>query len=154
MPDIFKRLHHVCVVVRDIEKTVAYYESVGIGPFRDYPPLAQYAELDVPNPEAFRGTIYKVAEIANMQIQLCQPNELDSPQRQFLDRHGEGVFHLGFDVPNCDEGEAQGRAAGIPVLMRGRRSDRSGFTYFDTAAKAGGVVLEIRATAPAGAAKA
>jgi catechol 2,3-dioxygenase-like lactoylglutathione lyase family enzyme len=154
MTDIFKTLHHVCIVVHDIEKVAAYYASVGIGPFRDYPPLAQYAELDVPNPEAFRGMVYKIAEISNMQIQLCQPNELSSPQRQFLDTHGEGVFHLGFNVPNCDEGEAQARAAGIPVLMRGRRPDRSGFTFFDTATKAGGVVLEIRATASASAAKA
>ena len=36
---IFDKAHHVCIVVHDIEKTVAYYESVGIGPWIGYPPL-------------------------------------------------------------------------------------------------------------------
>ncbi len=148
MTDIFKKLHHVCIVVRDVRRTAAYYQSVGIGPWHDYPPLAQFTELDVPNPDGFQGTIYKYTDIANVQIQLCQPSELDSPQRRFLDKHGEGVFHLGFDVPDCDAGEDMGRAMGLKVLMRGRRPNGSGFTHFDTAAKAGGVVLEIRASPP------
>ncbi len=47
MIKIFDTLHHVCIVVRDVHKTAAYYESVGIGPWSDYPPLTAYAELDV-----------------------------------------------------------------------------------------------------------
>jgi methylmalonyl-CoA/ethylmalonyl-CoA epimerase len=34
--DIFDKLHHVCIVVRDIDKTRAYYESIGIGPWQEY----------------------------------------------------------------------------------------------------------------------
>ncbi len=147
MSDIFQKLHHICIVVHDAERAAAYYQSIGIGPWRDYPPLAQYTELEVPNPEAFRGTVYQYADLSNVQIQLCQPSALDCPQRRFLETHGEGVFHLGFDVTSCDAGEEDGRAAGLAVLMRGRRPDRSGFTYFDTAAQAGGVVLEIRSSA-------
>ena len=33
MLDIFRRLHHVCIVVHDIEQAMADYESVGIGPW-------------------------------------------------------------------------------------------------------------------------
>jgi methylmalonyl-CoA/ethylmalonyl-CoA epimerase len=40
-------------------------------------------------------------------------------------------------------------ADGLRVKMRGRRSNASGFTYFDTADQAGGVTLLVRAT-PAG----
>jgi methylmalonyl-CoA/ethylmalonyl-CoA epimerase len=148
MNGIFDRLHHVCIVVHDVEKASAYYQSVGIGPWHDYPPMTQYTELTVPNRQAFRGMRCKYVDLANVQIQLCQPNELDSPQRRFLDSHGEGVFHLGFEVPSCDVGEEEGRALGMDVLMRGRRPDRSGFTYFDTRAEAG-VILEIRASPPA-----
>jgi catechol 2,3-dioxygenase-like lactoylglutathione lyase family enzyme len=154
MANLFNKLHHICLVVRDVEKAAAYFESVGIGPFHDYPPLAQFTELEMPNPAAFRGMTVKFADLSNVQIQLCQPNDPGSPQRQFLDTHGEGVFHLGFEVPDCDQSEAEARAAGIPVLMRGRRPDRSGFTYFDTAANAGGVVLEIRKSVPTSKSKA
>ena len=150
MSDLFSRLHHVCIVVHDVEAAAAYYRSVGIGPWHDYPPMTQYTDLAVPNPEAFRAMRCKYADLANVQIQLCQPNALDSPQRRFLDSHGEGVFHLGFEVPSADAGEKAGLALGLDVLMRGRRPDQSGFTYFDTAAQAGGVILEIRSSPPAG----
>lgn len=140
---LFRSLHHVCIVVHDIDRTVAHYESLGLGPWQDYPPLDQYTELDVPSRSAFLGMRYKFCDIDNIQIQLAQPPADDGPQRRFLDEKGEGVFHLGFTVPDCDAAEADGRALGLDVLMRGRRPDRSGFTYFDNAADAG-VILEIR----------
>ena len=138
----FHHLHHVCLVVHDIDRTQAYYESVGVGPWREYPPLTEYTDLDVPNPEAFLAMRYRVADLDNVQLQLCQPPELDCPQRRFLDEHGEGVFHLGFEH-GLDDAIAQAGAAGVDVLMRGQRPDGSGFVYFDTADGAG-VVLESR----------
>ncbi|MDT9598771.1 VOC family protein [Sphingosinicella rhizophila] len=146
MPDIFRRMHHVCIVVHDIAKAQAFYESVGIGPWQDYPPLDQYTELDVPSRTGFLGMVYKYADVENMQIQLCQPPEEDCPQRRFLNEKGEGVFHLGFTVPDCNLAEAKAAESGLHKLMKGRRPDGSGFTYFDTAASAG-VLLEIRKAA-------
>ena len=152
MPQMLHTLHHLCIVVHDVEKTAAYYASVGVGPWLDYPPLSAYAELDMPNPAAFKGLKFKYIDLGNVQLQLCQPSTEDGPQRRFLDTHGEGVFHLGFDVPDCDAAEQAGFAQGLAPLMRGRRADRSGFTYFDTAREAG-VVLEVRSS-PAPSAKA
>lgn len=142
---MFSTLHHVCIVVRDVEASAAYYASIGIGPWQDYPPLSAYAELDVPNLAAFTGLTFKFANLGNVQMQLCQPGEEDGPQRRFLDRRGEGVFHLGFDVADCDAAERTGLALGLHPLMRGRRDDGSGFTFFDTATQAG-VVLEVRSS--------
>jgi methylmalonyl-CoA/ethylmalonyl-CoA epimerase len=138
----FRRLHHVCVVVADIDAAQAYYESIGVGPWQEYPPLTEYTDLDVPNAEAFFRMRYRVANLDNVQLQLCQPPELDCPQRRFLDSHGAGVFHLGFEH-DLAEGIEQAAGFGVEVLMRGQRPDGSGFAYFDTAAGAG-VVLEIR----------
>lgn len=143
---IFRRLHHVCIVVHDIDAAEAYYESVGVGPWQDYPPLDQYTELDVPSRDGFLGMKYRFCDIENMQIQLCQPPGVDCPQRRFLDEQGEGVFHLGFTVADLDAAEAAAGDAAVPILMRGRRPDGSGFVYFDNADRAG-VVLEIRRAA-------
>lgn len=141
----FRELHHICIVVRDIEASVAFYSSIGIGPWRDYPPLTEYTRLAVPNPDAFYALTYKVADVGGVQLQLCQPPELDCPQRRFLDSRGEGVYHLGFE---SDLGEAEAAAAGLGlnVLARGQRDNGSGFIYFDTADDAG-VVLLARKTA-------
>lgn len=139
----FRRLHHVCLVVHDIDASIAYYESIGVGPWRDYPPLTEYTDLEVPNPEAFHAMRYKVADLDNVQLQLCQPPALDCPQRRFLDTHGEGVFHLGFEA-DVDTAVADGAALGLDVLMRGQRPNGSGFAYFDTLDRAGVVLLARR----------
>lgn len=142
MTNPFRQLHHLCLVVHDIDRTQAYYESIGVGPWRAYPPLVEYTELDVPNREAFLAMQYRVADLDNVQLQLCQPPELDCPQRRFLDTHGEGVFHLGFEH-DLDAAVSWAASSGVDVLMRGQRPDGSGFAYFDTAGPAG-VVLETR----------
>lgn len=141
----FKTLHHVCIVVHDLDKTLAYYERLGIGPWFDYPKGSSYVEFEVPNRAASDAMRYKCVDLDNVQIQLCQPSALDSPQRRFLDTHGEGVYHLGFEVNDLDRAEAFARGAGAGVTARGRRADGTGFTYFDTRAGAG-VVLETRRT--------
>jgi catechol 2,3-dioxygenase-like lactoylglutathione lyase family enzyme len=141
----FAKLHHLCVVVEDIERAQRYYESVGIGPWHDYPPLHEYTELDMPDADGFRALTYRYAWIGDQQFQLCQPGPEPTPQRRFLDEHGEGVFHVGFEVADADAAEAQVEAR---PLMRGRRANGSGFTYFDTAEQAG-VILEIRQSPPA-----
>lgn len=148
MNTIFRSLHHVCIVVHDLERAVAYYERLGIGPWFDYPKGGDYLVFDVPNEAASQAMRYKCADLDNTQIQLCEPPRMDCPQRRFLDTHGEGVYHLGFEVPDRDAAEREARTLGLDVTARGRRADGSGFAYFDTRDGAG-VTLEIRKTPPA-----
>jgi catechol 2,3-dioxygenase-like lactoylglutathione lyase family enzyme len=143
MAELFKDLHHVCIVVEDIEAVERAYEAAGIGPWYDYPKAGAYVEYDVPNTAASKATRYRCVDLGNIQLQLCQPSALDSPQRRFLDSVGEGVYHLGFEVPDRDAAEAEGRALGLGVISRGKRADGSGFCYFDTKDTLG-VVLEVR----------
>lgn len=147
MNPVFQKLHHICIVVRDIDKTQAYYESIGIGPWEPYPPLSEYVVLNVPNPGAFRKMQYRICNLPGVQLQVCQPGDEPSPQREHLETKGEGVFHLGFEVADADSAEA---AAGIPVKMSGRRANGKGFTYYDTAGGAG-VTLLTRSTNTPGA---
>ncbi len=142
MANMFDKLHHICLVVRDIDASQAFYESIGIGPWTPYPPLTEYEELEVPSRDGFMSLQYRVCDLPSVQLQLCQPSQDPSPQRIHLDTKGEGVFHIGFEVPDADVAEAE---AGLPVKMRGRRTNRSGFTYFDTEEGAG-VYLLTRAT--------
>jgi hypothetical protein len=88
---------------------------------------------------------YRVCNLPSVQLQLCQPNGDPSPQRIYLDTKGEGVFHIGFEVPDADAAEGAAQRAGLAVKMRGRRENRTGFTYYDCADEAG-VVLLTRAT--------
>jgi methylmalonyl-CoA/ethylmalonyl-CoA epimerase len=146
MTSPFRRLHHMCLVVHDIDAAVAYYEGLGIGPWQDYPPLSQFTDLNVPNPEAFAQLKYCYVDLDNVQIQLCEPPRLDCAQRRFLDTHGEGVFQMGFES-DLNTATAQAKASGLDVLMSGRRENGTGFVYFDTLDQAG-VVWMCRQTKP------
>ena len=52
MTAIFQHLHHVCIVVHDLDRAVSYYESLGVGPWFDYPKKGPYLEFDVPSKAA------------------------------------------------------------------------------------------------------
>ena len=139
----FSTLHHVTIVVRDVDRAVEFYESLGFGPFVDYPPLTDYVKLNVMDVAGFHNVRFRCAQVGPIQIQLCQPGEGKSTYKDFLEKKGEGVFHLGFVVDDVDDAEAELKALGLGVLSSGRRKDGSGFSYMDTAGEAG-VVLLVR----------
>ncbi|MFT4165855.1 MAG: VOC family protein [Microlunatus sp.] len=145
MSELFTQLHHVCIVVRDLDRAVAAYERLGITPWFDYPKGSPYVELEVPDPQGSANMRYKCHDLANVQLQLCQPGPEDTPQRRFLDEHGEGVYHLGFEIDDVGSAVDAGQELGLDVVARGLRADGSGFAYFDTRA-ATGVTLEVRRT--------
>ena len=147
MTSPFRRLHHICIVVHDLDAAVAYYESLGIGPWQPYPPLTEFTDLQVPDLEAFTQLKHCFVDLDNTQIQLCEPPQLDCPQRRFLDSHGEGVFHIGFES-DLDTAVAKAQASGLEVLMSGRRENQTGFVFFDTLDKAGVVWACRRTGAP------
>lgn len=143
----FTRLHHLSVVVADLEKATRFYESIGIGPFSDYPPMREYVRIEVPDEEGFYDLRIRCAQIGPLQLQLIQPGAGDSLYKNHLARKGEGVFHLGFVVADIDAAEKQVADLGLAVISRGRRANGSGFAYLETAAE-GGVTLLIRQNPP------
>jgi len=138
----FFRLHHVAILVKDIERAVKFYESLGIGPF------VAPAEHGIVN-KTLRGkaitgkVVVREASIEPVVLQLVQYLEGEHIAKEFIDKKGEGVCHLGFVVDNIDSAEDKAVKMGLKVTQRGRRTDGSGHAFFDTLAL-GGVVLEIR----------
>ena len=141
----FSKPHHICIVVKNIEKTKSYYESIGIGPWVEYPPLVEYTKLNVMDEKGFFDTHFVYTQIGNLQLQLAQPGEGKTIYKDFLETSGEGVFHIGFEVNDVDAIEKQLTDNEMKVLASGRRDDGSGFSYLDTREQAG-VTLLVRQT--------
>ena len=141
----FSKPHHICIVVKDIEKTKGYYESIGIGPWVEYPPLVEYTKLNVIDEKGFFASRFVYTHIGNLQLQLAQPGEGKTIYKEFLETKGEGVFHIGFEVDDIDTVEKQLTDNDLKVLASGRRDDGSGFSYLDTRQQAG-VTLLVRQT--------
>ena len=143
----FSVLHHLSIVVADIEKATRYYEGIGIGPFVEYPPMSEYVKINVPDEEGFYNLTIRCAQIGPVQLQLIQPGEGESLYKDHLERRGQGVYHLGFEVDDIEVSERRVRGMGLDVISSGRRENGSGFAYLGTEAEAG-VTLLIRQSPP------
>lgn len=145
--ELFQSLHHIGIVVHDLERSAAFYESVGIGPWEDFPSLEPYThELFGVEKSELLASRYKYATVGDVQLHLCEPPEGDSPQRRFLSEHGEGVFNLSFSVSDLDDAENRLTGGGLGMLLRGRQASGAGFTYFDTRPAGAGTVLQVRSS--------
>lgn len=141
----FQKPHHITIVVKDLRKSQAFYESIGIGPWQDYGSLKEYTRLNVPDKEGFYNLKFKYVQIGPLQLQLVEPGKGKSVYKDYLEQKGEGVFHIGFEVDNISDMDEHVEALGLKILQSGRRDDGSGFTYFQTVADAG-VTLLVRQT--------
>ena len=119
------KLHHIAVVVRDIDKAVEYYRSLGIGK------NAREVEFPLSKP-AIRA---KFIEIGSVPIEFIQPIEGEpSIYKEFLDSKGEGVQHIAFGVGNFDEEEAKLTDQGVSIMAKGKAPAAFGSisAHFDT----------------------
>jgi len=52
------------------------------------------------------------------ELELLEPTQADSPVGRFLDKRGEGIHHLSFDVPDLERALEQAAAAGLELIDR------------------------------------
>jgi methylmalonyl-CoA/ethylmalonyl-CoA epimerase len=133
---------HVSVVVRDMEKAVKYYESLGIGPFEQTLGGASKVYREVhgkPAPDV--KNIEMMAQMGPIRFALVQPIAGESVQKEFLQRHGEGIDHIGFRVDDLEGETSKLTQRGFKVVSSIRVGD-GGLNFLDTD-KVGGVMIEL-----------
>ena len=142
---IFSKLDHITIVVKDMEKAIEYYSLLGFGPFVQ-PSGHSFPKMELRG-EPIVGSGYEVitreTRMGPVGLQLVQPTGEKSLPRDFLNRRGEGVFHIGFFVDDIDKAQAEMVKKGFKVTWTGRRDDGTGFAFFDTE-EIGGVIWEIK----------
>ena len=138
----FTRLIHIGVVVRDMNKTIERLTALGIGPFkpRILPPDAQEKYRGKPFVPSKRVAI-QITQIGNMELELIQPIDGKSPHREFLDKKGEGIQHLGFFVDNLEEDVKRLTAEGADILLTSQFKGGGGVAYLDL--DAAGLIVEL-----------
>ena len=132
------------VIVRDMDKAIEHYSSLGIGPFeslRKLLPIERKVLGKPIDPDNFRLKV-RVTQMGPVQLELIQPVAGESLWKEFLETKGEGINHLGFFVDDIDKEEAKLVEKGFKVLYSSRFQSGGGATYFDTG-KVGGVILEL-----------
>ena len=136
-----KALCQVAIVVRDIDKTVAFYSEVfGIGPF-------EICEVTFSNATyygqkaGYRGK-RAFAKMGPVTLELIELIDGKTIHEDFLNEKGEGLHHIGFAVDNLTKCEEEVRSAGLKVIQGMKREDGTGFAYVDSD-RIGGAVFEL-----------
>ncbi len=142
----FRKLHHVGVVVRDIDQAISYYESLGIGPF-EAPgggktfTIAFEGELHG-KPATWTTTISN-ARIGDVELELLEPTRGNQALKESLDATGEGLHHIGFITDDLDAEIANLKKNGVGIWTLAREPDGGGFLYSDPT-PLGGTAIEFR----------
>jgi len=86
-----RKISHIGIAVRDLDRQISFYRDV-LG-------------MKLKHIEEIQDQQVRVAmlEVGESNIELLQPLSEESPVAKFLDRRGEGIHHLAYEVEGIEE---------------------------------------------------
>lgn len=131
MPGI-KKIHHVAVVVEDIERSLSFWrDALGM-------PLGQVHEVPA---EKARIAFLPLGEA---EVELVQPVGSDSGMARYLQKRGPGMHHLCIQVEGIDAMLAQLKDRGVRLINEAAMPGGNGKKYaFVHPESTGGVLVEL-----------
>jgi len=145
---IYRHIVQVGWVVKDLDSVVDYWEKLGLKN------IARTGVVENPTTN-YRGKKTSLSmkmafgDIGGVQIEWIQPVAGEGVYNEFLRAHGDGVHHLAYAVPSpegLDEQIRYFKQRGADVVQSGSWIGKKGegrFAYLDTAAKGGGITIEL-----------
>ncbi len=141
------KFHHMAVVVRDMDKAVEYYKSLGIATFEPEFMLdsSTYRGYEVYGKKSdnLDKTRMMFVQIGSFQLELVEPIEGEPIYKDFLKDHGEGTHHIAYSVDDLDKETAELTEKGIPVITRVDLASGVAFAYFDFREGGGNLLIEL-----------
>ena len=127
------RLHHIAIAVTDIASALpAYTEGLGL--------TAVHIE-DVP----VQGARVALLPVGEVNLELVAPLTADSSLTRALERRGEGVHHLCFEVDDIHAELAALQSRGVRLVDQTPRAGADGaLVAFVHPSSTHGVLLELR----------
>jgi methylmalonyl-CoA/ethylmalonyl-CoA epimerase len=125
------RLHHVAVVVADLDEALARYQTLGFAGGERFVLAEQAVEV---------ATLRSGAGW----IELIRPTDPDGPIARYLAKRGEGVHHVAYAVPDLVAALKGLEAAGIRLIDAVPRTGAHGWRIaFIHPESCGGVLTEL-----------
>jgi methylmalonyl-CoA/ethylmalonyl-CoA epimerase len=139
------KLHHVGLVVKDIDKAMTYFESIGIGPFK----VGDQRKITIPfkgelhgKPAEWKTTISN-ADLGSVELELLEPTEGNQALKESLDATGEGLHHIGFLVNDLEVAITKSKKDGLKVWTKSKMDKGPNFLYTEPS-EIGGLAIELR----------
>lgn len=114
----FSRVHHVAVVVRDIEAALAFY--------RDTLGLSVRLVLPIESDKV----IIAFLAVGETMIELVQPTDDTTGVARFLESRGEGFHHVCVETPDVDAALVDLAARGVELIDTAARRGAEGPVAF------------------------
>lgn len=124
------KIHHVGIVVRNIEAAYAFY--------RDTLGLQVHKAAVIQD----QGVKAALLTIGASEIELLEPLTPGTGVARFLETRGEGLHHLCFETDNVHDELAAAKARGIPVIDQQPRPGLAGLICFLHPRAQHGVLIE------------
>ena len=125
------RLHHVAVVVADLDEALARYRTLGFSGSERFVLAEQAVEVATLR----SGTGW---------IELVRPTDPDGPIARYLAKRGEGMHHVAYAVPDLVVALKSLEAAGIRLIDAVPRTGAHGWRIaFIHPESCGGVLTEL-----------
>ena len=126
-----EHLNHVCIAVRDIEETLGFYRDVfGIDG-------TQVEEIED------QGVKAALVAVGGTQLEFIQPTAPDGAVARFIERKGEGMHHICFEVEDLPGKLKRLEAGGLELVDKAPRQGLSGLIAFIHPRATRGVLIEL-----------
>lgn len=124
-------LHHVGLIVRDLNEAVARYRRLGFDP----PEIFDLEDQGVRAATFVAGPGY---------VELVMPTVSEGPLVRYLDSRGEGVHHVAYAVEGLEAALARLESEGFELIDREPRTGAHGWRIaFLHPKSCGGVLTEL-----------
>ena len=143
------KLHHVGIPVRDLDKSLEDYKSLGITTFQpefqiDSSKVAEYLVYGK-TPDPVVKTRGVMGQVGPLNVELLQPIQGETVHKELLESTGEGIGHVAYTVDDLEEETAKLVEKGFPVILSIRRSAQTGrgAVYIDTRSRFSNLIIEL-----------
>ena len=133
-------LSQVGMVVDSLDTTIRYFtETLGLGPFVE--PEVAYHDKQYYGEPVDSTWRMGFCSLGAVELEIIEPFAGPTVYHDFLRDKGQGIHHMGFDVPDMDKILSQCQELGIEIMQIGR-TPTGGFAYLNTE-EPSGAVFEI-----------
>ena len=99
---MIKGISHVGIAVKNLDEAVTYYEKV--------------FGLRCSEPEAFGELRFSFVPLGETRVELLESTTAEGVIRKFIDKKGEGVHHLSYEVDDIEGEVAAMKARGMEFV--------------------------------------
>ena len=111
---MIEKINHIAIAVRSLEEHIPFYRDVL---------NLEYRGTEVVEDQKVRLAVFRVGEV---QIELLEPTEPDNPISGYIEKRGEGMHHISYQVDDIEAQIAELKQKQVRMIDEKPRSGAHG----------------------------